>query len=55
RWKEAEELFMQVIETSLRVLRAEHLDTLSSLANLASTFKAQGRNDKAILLIEKCF
>ena len=38
RWKEAEELFVQVIETRKRVLGAEHLDTLTSIANLASTF-----------------
>jgi hypothetical protein len=34
RWKEAEELFVQVIETSLRVLGKEHPDTLTSMANL---------------------
>ena len=43
RWKEAEELFMQVMETSSRVLGAEHPDTLSSMANLALTFGNQGR------------
>jgi hypothetical protein len=34
RWKEAKELFMQVIETSKRALRAKCLDTLNSIANL---------------------
>jgi hypothetical protein len=35
RWKEAEELFVQVMETSLRVLVQEHPDTLTSMNNLA--------------------
>ena len=43
RWKEAEELFVQVIETKKRVLREEHPDTLASMANLASTYINQGR------------
>ena len=38
RWKEAEELFVQVIETRKRVLGVEHPSTLTSIANLASTF-----------------
>jgi hypothetical protein len=43
RWKEAEELQVQVMETSKRVLGAEHTDMLTSIANLASTFWQQGR------------
>ncbi|KAF2003883.1 hypothetical protein P154DRAFT_519784 [Amniculicola lignicola CBS 123094] len=43
RWKEAEELFVQVMETSSRVLREEHPSTLTSMANLASTYRNQGR------------
>jgi tetratricopeptide (TPR) repeat protein len=43
RWKEAEELFVRVMETSSRVLGEEHPDTLTSMANLASTFWNQGR------------
>jgi tetratricopeptide (TPR) repeat protein len=43
RWKEAEELFVQVMEMSSRELGAEHPDTLRSMANLASTFGNQGR------------
>ena len=35
RWKEAEELEVQVIETRKRVLGVEHSDTLTSMANLA--------------------
>ncbi|KAJ0311418.1 hypothetical protein Brms1b_008399 [Colletotrichum noveboracense] len=43
RWKEAEELEVRVMETSLRVLGEEHPDTLTSMANLASTYRNQGR------------
>ncbi|KAF2867143.1 hypothetical protein BDV95DRAFT_598272 [Massariosphaeria phaeospora] len=43
RSKEAEELDVQVMETSLRVLGKEHPSTLTSIANLASTFWNQGR------------
>jgi hypothetical protein len=43
RWKEAEELFVQVIETRKRVLGDEHPSTLTSMGNLASTYGKQGR------------
>ncbi|KAH7061799.1 kinesin light chain [Paraphoma chrysanthemicola] len=43
RWKEAEELEVQVMETSSRVLGDEHPDTLISMNNLASTYSDQGR------------
>jgi tetratricopeptide (TPR) repeat protein len=43
RWKEAEELFVQVMETRKRVLGQEHPDTLMSMANLAVTYGNQGR------------
>jgi Tetratricopeptide repeat len=43
QWKEAKELKVQVMETSLRMLGKEHLDTLTSIANLASTYKNQGQ------------
>ena len=43
RWKEAEELEVQAMETEKRVLGQEHPDTLTSIANLASTFWTQGR------------
>jgi hypothetical protein len=39
RWKEAEELFEQVMETRKRVLGAMHLDTLTSMNNLALTYR----------------
>jgi hypothetical protein len=38
RWKEAEELGVQVRETRTRVLGQEHPDTLASMANLAETY-----------------
>jgi tetratricopeptide (TPR) repeat protein len=47
RWKEAEELFVQMMETSSRVLGQEHPSTLTSMANLASTYRNQGRSKKA--------
>jgi tetratricopeptide (TPR) repeat protein len=43
RYEEAEELQVQVMETSKRVLSDEHPDTLISMANLASTYSNQGR------------
>ncbi|KAH8689723.1 hypothetical protein GQ44DRAFT_637324, partial [Phaeosphaeriaceae sp. PMI808] len=45
---------VQVMETQKRVLREEHPDTLTSVANLAHTLKSQTRNDDALLLMEKC-
>ena len=43
RWKEAEELQVQVVELHNRALGAEHPDTLISMHNLAWTFDSQGR------------
>ncbi|OCK76289.1 TPR-like protein [Lepidopterella palustris CBS 459.81] len=43
RWKQAEELGVQAIETRKRVLGKEHPATLTSMANLASTYRNQGR------------
>ncbi|KAL8744495.1 MAG: hypothetical protein Q9190_003274 [Brigantiaea leucoxantha] len=43
RWKEAEELDVQVMETRKRVLGEEHPHTLTNIANLASTYWNQGR------------
>jgi hypothetical protein len=47
RWKEAEELQVQVLETSKRVLTDEHPDTLISMHNLASTLQSQARHEEA--------
>ena len=54
RWKEAEELEAQVMETRKRVLGQEHPSTLSSMNNLAWTWKYQGRHDEAMRLITEC-
>ncbi|KZL81689.1 kinesin light chain 3, partial [Colletotrichum incanum] len=42
RWEEAEKLFVQVMETRKTKLGADHPDTLTSMANLASTYRNQG-------------
>jgi tetratricopeptide (TPR) repeat protein len=55
RYNEAEELFVQVMETRKRVLGDEHPDTLTSMHNLAHTLQSQARYDKALVLIERCF
>jgi tetratricopeptide (TPR) repeat protein len=47
RWEEAEQLFVQVIETSKTKLGADHPDTLTSMGNLASTYWNQGRWEEA--------
>ena len=43
RWKEAKELQMKVMKTSMWVLGKEHPDTLNIINNLAVTFSNQGR------------
>jgi hypothetical protein len=43
------------METRKRVLGDEHPDTLTSMANLASTYREQGRWDEAFALMETCF
>jgi hypothetical protein len=43
RWKEAEELEVQVMETRKRVLGQGHPSTLSSMGNLALIYRNQGR------------
>ena len=43
-----------MIETRKRVLGKEHPDTLTSMNNLAITWKEQGRNVKAIDLMGEC-
>ena len=44
---EAEQLDAQVMELRKKLLGAEHPDTLTSIANLASTYKSQGRWNEA--------
>ncbi|KAF1836479.1 kinesin light chain [Decorospora gaudefroyi] len=43
RYKEAEELQVQVMQTRKRVLTNDHPSTLTSMDNLASTYRKQGR------------
>jgi hypothetical protein len=43
RYNKAEAMFIEAIERSKRVLGAEHPDTLTSIANLASIYRNQGR------------
>src|SRR3984957_2845928 len=50
RWKEAEKLQVLVVETMKRVLGEEHPDTLTSMDNLASTYRSQGRWKEAEML-----
>lgn len=45
---------MQVIETRKTVLGAEHPDMLTSMANLAFTWKDQGRHVEALGLLLDC-
>ncbi|CAN9218670.1 unnamed protein product [Alternaria alternata] len=47
RYKEAEELQVQVMQGRKRALDDEHPSTLSSMANLASTYRKQGRWNEA--------
>ncbi|KAF2433970.1 kinesin light chain 1 [Tothia fuscella] len=54
RWKEAEKLEVRVMETRKRVLGEEHPSTLTSMANLAITWKSCGRDMDALELITKC-
>ena len=54
--KEAEDLEVLVMETRKRVLGEEHPDSLTSMAELASTYWSQGRlkdtEDLEVLLME---
>ena len=45
---------MQVIEIMKRVLGLEHPDTLTSMSNLASTWKSQGREQQALDMMTEC-
>ncbi|KAI2478441.1 kinesin light chain 1 [Pyrenophora tritici-repentis] len=47
RYNEAEELFVQVMETFKTKLGADHPDTIGSMNNLASTYSNQGRWEEA--------
>ncbi|KAK4172406.1 hypothetical protein QBC36DRAFT_390435 [Triangularia setosa] len=51
RWKEAKKLFVQVMETRKTKLGTDHPDTLTSMNNLACTWKSQGRHSDALALM----
>jgi len=51
KYKEAEALEVQVLETSKRVLGAGHPSTLSSMVNLAQTWKSVERDNEAMALM----
>ncbi|USP74919.1 hypothetical protein yc1106_02193 [Curvularia clavata] len=53
RWKEAEDPEVQVIDMRERVLRYDHLYTLTAMGNLAFTLKSQCRSEKAISLMDR--
>jgi hypothetical protein len=42
------------METFKKKLGVDHPDTLTSIANLAFTWKAQGRCAEAVVLIRQC-
>jgi hypothetical protein len=54
RWDEAETLQRQVMKTLKKKLGADHPDTLTSMANLAFTWKAQCRSEEAVVLMRQC-
>ncbi|KAJ5610368.1 hypothetical protein N7510_007087 [Penicillium lagena] len=54
RWEEAERLEVQVMETRKTKLSVDHLDTLTSMANLAFTWKSSGHNTQAFDLLRDC-
>lgn len=54
RWEEAEQLFVQAIETSKTKLGPDHSLTLTSVANLAFTWESIGQHAKAIGLLRTC-
>jgi DNA polymerase III delta prime subunit len=55
QYKAAEELQVEVMETSKRVLGDEHPDTLTSMHNLAYILWSQSLHIEAIAMIEMCF
>lgn len=43
RWDAAEEMLLQALKVRREIFGPDHLDTLTSMANLASTYQRQGR------------
>ncbi|KAJ5612041.1 hypothetical protein N7510_005235 [Penicillium lagena] len=54
RWEEAEQLKVQVIETRKTKLGEDHPEILTSMANLAFTWKSSGQDAEAISLLRNC-
>jgi hypothetical protein len=54
RWEEAEKLEVQVLEVRKEVLGPEHPGTLTSMNNLAFTWKSQGKIQIALPPREQC-
>jgi hypothetical protein len=54
RWKKAEQLLVQVMETSKMKLGADHPHTLTSMVNLAFTLESLGHDAEAINLLRNC-
>jgi hypothetical protein len=52
-WEEAEQLKVQVMETSRMKLGADHPSTLTIMNNLAFTWKGLGRDAEAIQLMSR--
>jgi hypothetical protein len=52
--KEAEALFLHVLEKRKRVLGPEHPDTLASMSNLATTWRSLGSNVRASVMMREC-
>ncbi|EUC28113.1 hypothetical protein COCCADRAFT_110031, partial [Bipolaris zeicola 26-R-13] len=55
RFKEAEELQLQVLQERKRELSDEHPDTLTSMHNHAVTLHSTARCKEACALMEKCY
>ncbi|KAA8647832.1 tetratricopeptide repeat protein [Aspergillus tanneri] len=54
RWEEAEQLQVHVMEARKIKLGEDHPDKLTSIANLAATWKSSGKTADAINLLRDC-
>jgi len=54
RWDEAEKPEVQVMKTRKTKLGVDHPDTLTSMNNLAFTWKGNGKEIEAVRLMEDC-
>ena len=54
RWDEAEKPEVQVMKTRKTKLGVDHPDTLTSMNNLAFTWKGNGKEIEAVSLVENC-